>query len=69
MTRTENKSLENAFAREWDNPPTPFNPAFDPTAKARSAAVVTGMEFDNFYSTHTREQCAAEYRTRYDAAT
>ena len=36
------------------NKPAPFNPAYDPKA-------------DDFYATHTRPECAAEWRRRYDA--
>ena len=55
------------FQHEWNNPPPPFNPLFDPLAKGRSERVVTSMEADKFYDSHTREECAAEYRRRYDA--
>lgn len=48
------------------NKPAPFNPAFDPKADARRAKVTASMEADGFYSAHTREECAAEWRRRYD---
>lgn len=49
------------------NPPPPFNPLFDPAAKARYAQVTASMEADGFYATHTRAECAAEWQRRYDA--
>lgn len=48
------------------NAPAPFNPAYDPGADARRERVTTSMERDGYYSDHTREQCAAEWRRRYD---
>lgn len=54
------------FTFWWNNPPSPFNPAYDPKAKARYAKVTTSMESDGFYSNHTRQECAAEWRRRYD---
>ena len=48
------------------NPPAPFNPLYDPGAKARYAAVTKSMEADGFYDNHTREECAAEWRRRYE---
>lgn len=55
------------FQHEWNNPPAPFNPAFDPKAKDRYAAVTASMEADGFYAKHTREECKAEWARRYDA--
>lgn len=51
----------------WKNPPAPFNPLYDPGAKARYAAVTKSMEEDDFYASHTREECRLEWRRRYDA--
>lgn len=55
------------FTNEWNNPPKPFNPAYDPKAAGRSKAVSSSMEAGNYYATHTRAECAAEWRRRYDA--
>jgi hypothetical protein len=52
---------------EWNNPPAPFNPDFDPKAEARYAEVTASMQADEFYANHTREECKAEWRRRYDA--
>ena len=49
------------------NKPAPFNPAYDPKADGRRARVTASMEADDFYATHTRPECAAEWRRRYDA--
>lgn len=54
------------FTNEWNNPPAPFNPQFDPKAAARSSAAAESMSADGYYDTHTREECAAEWRRRYD---
>jgi hypothetical protein len=56
-----------AFANEWRNPPAPFNPDYDPGAKARYAAVTASMKADDFYRSHTREECKDEWSRRYDA--
>lgn len=55
------------FQSQWQNPPAPFNPLFDPEAKGRYERVTKSMEDDDFYSSHTREECKAEWRKRYDA--
>lgn len=49
------------------NKPEPFNPAFDPKAGARYKAVTASMEADDYYASHSREECAAEWRRRYDS--
>lgn len=46
--------------------PAPFNPAYDPGAKDRYARVTGSMEQDGYYDSHTRAECAAEWRRRYD---
>lgn len=51
---------------QWKNPPAPFNPLYDPEAKARYAAVTKSMEADDFYANHTREECRLEWRRRYE---
>jgi len=51
----------------WQNPPAPFNPDYDPKANERSKQVRESMEAENFYATHTREECKAEWHKRYDA--
>ena len=53
------------FQEQWRNPPPPFNPLFDPKAKDRYARVTRSMEEDDFYASHTREECKAEWRRRY----
>ena len=55
------------FENHWRNPPAPFNPDFDPKAKARFEAVTKSMEDDDFYATHTREECKDEWARRYNA--
>lgn len=60
-------SAAGPMAREWSNPPAPFNPLYDPNAKDRYAAVTASMEADNFYATHTREECKVEWGRRYEA--
>ena len=55
------------FTEQWRNPPPPFNPEYDPTAKDRYAAVSASMEEDNYYSNHTREECRLEWARRYNA--
>ena len=54
------------FAYEHENPPKPFNLEFDPNAAARYAKVSASMEFDNYYSNHTREECKVEWARRYE---
>lgn len=51
----------------YRNKPVPFNPAYDPKADGRRTRVTASMEADNFYTDHTRPECAAEWRRRYDA--
>jgi len=55
------------FQYEWQNPPPPFNPQFDPGAKARYERVSQSMQADGYYDGHTRAECAADWRRRYDA--
>lgn len=55
------------FQHQWNNPPPPFNPVFDPRAKDRYAAVSKSMADDDFYSTHSRAECADEWKRRYNA--
>jgi hypothetical protein len=54
------------FQNEWRNPPPPFNPHFDPKAAGRYKAVTASLEKDRFYDSHTRNECKAEWRRRYD---
>lgn len=44
-----------------------LNPAFDPKAAGRYALVTASLEKDGYYDTHTRQECAEEWRKRYDA--
>lgn len=55
------------FQRHHADPPGPFNPNFKPDAKDRYATVTASMVADNFYATHSREECKAEWGRRYDA--
>ena len=48
--------------------PRPFNPAYDPKAKGRYAAVTASMEADGYYEKNTRAECAVEWRRRYEVA-
>jgi hypothetical protein len=67
MTRKHDYAYCGLFTEQWRNPPKPFNPDFDPKAKDRYAQVTASMEADDYYSHHTRKECAKEWRTRYDA--
>ena len=58
--------LARAFEYQHTNPPAPFNPDFDPGAKARYAKVSESMEADKYYDNHSRQQCATEWARRYD---
>ena len=60
------QSLEEHFLFLHNNPPAPFNPLYDPKAGARYKEVTASMERDNFYATHTREECKAEWGRRYE---
>lgn len=48
--------------------PAPFNPAYRKEARQWAAQATASMERDGYYDTHTREQCAAEWRRRYAAS-
>ena len=54
------------FTYQWNHPPAPFNPDYDPGAAGRYEQVSRSMEADGFYDTHTREECAVEWGKRYD---
>jgi hypothetical protein len=64
---SEAQRYEASLMAQHDKAPATFNPQFDPKAKARSAQVSASMEADGFYDKHTREECKAEWRRRYDA--
>lgn len=66
MTKEKYGPEVGPFQHEWNHPPAPFNPDFDPKAKGRYEAVTASMEADDFYATHTREECKEEWRRRYD---
>lgn len=72
MRRKKSDPLESKYCHIgpfWGDhvfPPAPFNPSYDPKANERSKAVSDSMESDNFYATHTREECKAEWGRRYD---
>jgi len=54
------------FDYHHDNPPAPFNPSSDPRAKGWYNETSNSMEDDNFYDSHTREECKAEWKRRYE---
>ena len=60
------KGYTGGLHNEWNNPPAPFNPDFDPLAEERYAKVTASMQADDFYANHTREECKAEWGRRYD---
>lgn len=70
MTQPNGKKPYNCHLgpmdHQWKNPPPPFNPEFDPQAKDRYAAVTISMEQDDYYATHTPEECHLEWRRRYE---
>jgi len=65
MPKKKKPTIEEMFLFEHNNPPAPFNPLYDPKASARYKEVTTSMERDNFYTTHTREECKIEWGQRY----
>ena len=54
------------FAYDWQHPPPLFNSDFDPKAAQRFSDGTAGLEQDNFYAIHTREECKEEWRKRYE---
>ena len=60
-------AIEQHFAALHANPPAPFNPDYDPRAQGWRNQASDSMMQDGFYDNHTREECAAEWRRRYDA--
>jgi hypothetical protein len=54
------------FAYHHDNPPLPFNPEADPRSAERYRTVTESMESDDFYASHTREECRLEWKRRYE---
>ena len=61
------KDIVKYFEFLHNNPPPPFNPQYAPKAKARYRQVTSSMEKDNFYESHTREQCKEEWAKRYSS--
>ena len=59
-------TLEDYFLYLHNNPPAPFNPDYDPKASDRFKRVTQSMVADNFYASHTREECKTEWHRRYD---
>lgn len=55
-----------AFAYQHDNPPPPFNPTFDPAARARYERVTSSLVAEDFYASRSREECKAEWARRYE---
>ena len=60
-------SIEEHFKNLHDNPPAPFNIGYKPLAAKYSDEVAREMESEGFYDTHTRVECATEFRIRYNA--
>ena len=60
------KKLEQTFEHLHNNPPSAFNPDYDPMAKKWSKLATQSMEKDGFYSNHSRSECAIEWRKRYN---
>lgn len=57
----------NGYGEYWRKHLTPIlNPDFDPKSKLRYSAVTSSMVKDRYYSSHTREECKAEWRKRYE---
>lgn len=59
-------TLAAHFMEQHRNPPGPFNPNYNPNWKEIQKRVTSSMEADGFYDNHTREECSAEYRRRWD---
>lgn len=55
------------FEDAHQNPPKAFNPDYRPYAADVQHKVVDDMSREGFYQKHSREECAAEVRKRYDA--
>lgn len=47
-------------------PPPPFNSEFNAQSVVWFRDVAHSMEMDGFYDGNSREECAAEWRRRYD---
>ena len=58
--------LEDYFERLHNNPLPPLNPEFTPESVEWYREVAHSMEMDGFYDKHTREECAAEWRRRFN---
>lgn len=57
---------QGPFWREHNFPPAPFNPDSNAQQAAKRYSQVTAsLEADNFYQTHSREECKAEWAKRY----
>ncbi len=67
MKRRGHQALEAHFLYLHNNPPAPFNPAYDPKANDRFKRVSKSLEDDGWYANHTREECKAEWHRRYEA--
>ena len=60
-----NKLVEH-FEHQHNNPPAPFNSAYNPNAAGYYKQVSKSMEEDGFYDSHSRVECAIEWRKRFD---
>jgi len=66
-TPTIDDPIAQHFAFHHANPPAPFNPDYNPNAKNWGNIASQSMMDDGFYANHSREECATEWRKRYDA--
>ena len=65
--KTEQKFChQGPFWYQHNFPPAPFNPKFDPKAASRWDKVSSSMRADNYYATHTQEECKKEWARRYN---
>lgn len=61
-----NGGLSAMQAHQFARDPVCLNPDADPLAKGRCEKVTASMVADDYYANHTREECKAEWRIRYD---
>ena len=66
MPAKQARALEQCFEWLHKNPPAIFNSECNPKTKDVWAKVTQSMEDDNFYASHTREECATEWKRRYE---
>lgn len=66
MKMKPHQELAKHFEHLHNNPYPPLNPEYDPRAKNWSLEATQSMEQEGFYDTHSREECAIEWRRRFD---